>query len=456
MVVIIMNVENLWNNFLDNIKENLMPLAFETWFSDTKLISLDDGIAKIQVPMNVHKKHLKDNYYELINNTFNEITGTNFEFEFLLEEECMNSTNNVEKKEEGVPFNNPAQANLNSKYLFETFIVGESNRFAHAAALAVAENPGKVYNPLFLYGSSGLGKTHLMHSIGNYVIKNTNKKVLYVTSEKFIEDFSGISKKDKSGTNFDYADFFKDKYRNIDVLIIDDIQFLGGATQSQTEFFHTFNKLYEEEKQIIISSDRSPDDLKVLEERLRTRFNWGLTVNIYPPDFNLRYNILKKKIDNQAITKDIDDNVIEYIANNFEGDVRQLEGALTRVLAFSTMFNKKEINLETAVEALKDYLNKNITGKNMMQKIQNCVSKYYNVSIEDLKSKKRNANIAHARQLCMYLTRILTDAAYTKIGIEYGGKDHTTVMHSIEKIEKEIKNDENFKQVVEKLKKDLS
>jgi chromosomal replication initiator protein len=449
-----MNVNTIWDNFLDNIKKEVTSLAFNTWFKDTKLMNLKDGKALILVPMPIHKKHLSENYGELIDNLFNNLTGTNFDIEFILEEDLNNKVKE-EVKEVGVPFKSHVEANINNKYLFDNFIVGESNRFAHAAALAVAENPGKVYNPLFLYGKSGLGKTHLMHSIGNYIMDNTNKTVLYVTSEQFISDFLGYIKKDESGTNFSNIETFKNKYRNVDVLIIDDIQFLGGATSTQQEFFHTFNNLYDDNKQIIISSDRSPDDLKLLEDRLRTRFSWGLTVNIYPPDFNLRIEILKKKISGQDLIKTIPNEVIEYIANNLESDVRQLEGAVTRLYAYSAMMSGSEITLDLAIEALKDYLNKSISSKNNIQKIQRAVANYYGITFDDLKSNRRHASIALPRQVAMYLSRILTDESYPRIGSEFGGKDHSTVIHSYEKITKEIKNNNKLKEVIDHLKKEL-
>ena len=350
--------------------------------------------------------------------------------------------------------NNFIDSNLNSKYTFENFIVGNSNKFAHAAALAVAENPGKMYNPLFIYGNSGLGKTHLMHAIGNYIVKNSNKKVLYVTSEQFVSDFIGINKKDESGTNFSYVDFFKQKYRNIDVLIIDDIQYLGGATETQKEFFHTFNTLYGDNKQIIISSDRSPDDLKILEDRLRTRFCWGLPVDIYPPDFELRVAILKKRILGEAINKEIPEQVIEYMASNLGSDIRQLEGAVTRLVAYSTIMGS-EIDLNLAMEALKDYINKGISEKNNVNKIQKVVAEYFQISVEDLKSKKRNSNISFPRQIAMYLCRKFTDESFPKIGIEFGGKDHSTVMHSCEKIEKEIRINKDLADTIDKLQKEI-
>ena len=298
-----MNVEILWSNLLSQIKDELTSLSYNTWFADTELYKLDNGKAYIVVPMPIHKKHLIDNYAELISNKLSEITGAPYELNLLLKEEIETeikekeeSKDNIIIEERVVTNNYNVNSNLNKKYVFDNFIVGNSNKFAHAAALSVAENPGNMYNPLFLYGNSGLGKTHLMHAIGNFIVENSNKKVLYVTSEQFRQDFVKANRKDDKGTNFNYIDFFKNKYRNIDVLIIDDIQFLGGASQSQQEFFHTFNNLYNDSKQIIVSSDRSPEDLKQLEDRLRTRFCWGLTVNIFPPEFTLRTEILKKKI----------------------------------------------------------------------------------------------------------------------------------------------------------------
>lgn len=449
-----MDKQNLWHNFLNIIKNKIAPLSFDTWFKDTTLYELTEGAATILVPMHIHKKHLTDNYLELISETFNEVTGTNFDFEFLLQEE-LESSNIVDTDNIGVPFNNPIQANLNVNYLFENFIVGESNFFAHAAAVSVAENPGKAYNPLFIYGKSGLGKTHLMHSIGNYIAKNTNKSILYVTSEKFISDFLNLNKRDTNGTNFDIVEQFKNKYRNIDVLIIDDIQFLSGAPATQQEFFHTFNNLYEDNKQIIISSDRSPDDLKLLEDRLITRFNWGLKVNIFPPDFSLRMDILRRKIGNREQGKPLNVEVLDYIANNFQSDVRQLEGALTRIYAYATMFNVKEITLDVAIEALKDYLNKAISIKNDIQKIQNVVADYYKINIDDLKSKKRDNKFAYPRQIAMYLSRILTDESYPRIGLEFGGKNHSTVIFAFDKINKELKINNNLKILIDNLIKQI-
>ena len=452
-----MNMGVLWTNFLKQIKEELSSLAYDTWFADTKLYKLEDGKAVIVVPMPIHKKHLSDNYEEKIKYILNNITGTNFEVEFVLEEEIKedNKKTKVEDIPSGVPHNIKEQSNLNTKYTFENFIVGNSNKFAQAAALSVAENPGKMYNPLFIYGNSGLGKTHLMHAIGNYIIANSNKRVLYVTSDQFIQDFIGINKKDSNGTNFNYVDFFKNKYRNVDVLIIDDIQFLGGATQTQQEFFHTFNTLYSDSKQIIISSDRSPDDLKLLEDRLRTRFCWGLTVNIFPPDFNLRVEIIKRKIIAGNFEKEIPEDVIEYIASNMGNDVRQLEGSITRLVAYSAIMGGSAITLNLAIEALKDFISKGISEKNDVHRIQKVVAEFFQISVEDIRSKKRSSNIAFPRQIAMYLCRCMTNESFPKIGTEFGGKDHSTVMHSVEKIENEIKVNKDLANIIEKLKKDI-
>ncbi len=459
-----MNVDVIWANFLKQIKDELTSLSFDTWFMDTELYKLDNGKAYIIVPMPIHKKHLMDNYSDIIVSKLNDITDTNFELVFMLKEEIDEKEEEEKKKistnlvdnnfSPGVP-NNTVNSNLNKKYNFDNFIVGNSNKFAHAAALSVAENPGNMYNPLFIYGNSGLGKTHLMHAIGNYIVDNSNRRVLYVNSDQFIEDFVGTSKRDEKGTNFNYIDFFKNKYRNIDVLIIDDIQFLGGATQTQQEFFHTFNTLYNDSKQIIISSDRSPDDLKLLEDRLRTRFCWGLTVNIFPPDFSLRTAILKKKIAAGNFEKEIPEDVVEYIASNIGTDVRQLEGSITRLVAYSTIMGGATITLDLAIEALKDFISKGMSEKNDIHRIQKIVSEYFQISVEDIRSKKRSSNISFPRQIAMYLCRTMTSESFPKIGTEFGGKDHSTVMHSVEKIENEIKVNKDLANIIEKLKKDI-
>lgn len=444
-----MDINNIWDLFLEKMKQQINPMHFETWFADTKLISLDENCAKVLVPMSVHKKHLKENYNDLVVELFTEITGTNFNFEYVLEEELKNNIV-INTDEIGVP-SISFDSNLDPRYTFDNFIVGQSNKFAKATSLAVAEKPGYMYNPLFIYGKSGLGKTHLMHAIGNYISKNSNMKVLYVTSEKFVEDFINIYRKNKNDNNFEDVDSFKKKYRDIDVLMIDDIQYLEIANKTQQEFFNTFNELHCNNKQIIISSDRSPDDLNKLEERLRTRFNWGLTIDILPPDFKLRMDIIDKKIEANNISCEFPNDVKEYIASNCTSDIRKLEGAITRVFAYSIIMNGSEITLDLAIEALKDYFVKSIISKNKVDQVQQVVAAHYNITVEDLKSKKRNANISVPRQVAMYICRIVLEESLPKIGMEFGGKDHTTVMHSVDKIKKEITNDASFKNEVDKL-----
>ena len=444
-----MDTDTIWSQFLNKIQEILSPMLYETWFLDTKLIELKDDTATVLVPMHVHKKHLKENYNDIIEEVFTEITGSNFKFEYVIEEEIKNNIS-VDADLIGVPSNSSFETNLDSRYTFDNFIVGKSNKFAKATALAVAEKPGSMYNPLFLYSKSGLGKTHLMQAIGNYIVKNSHLKVLYVTSEKFVNDFLQICKKSKEN-NFEITDNFKNKYRNIDVLMIDDIQYLEIANTTQQEFFNTFNELHQKNKQIIISSDRSPDDLKKLEERLRTRFNWGLTIDILPPDFKLRMDIIERKIEEHNISIEFPDEVKEFIASNCTSDIRKLEGAITRVLAYATIMNGSDINIELAHEALKDYFVKSIQAKNNVEKVMSIVANHYNITVDDLKSKKRVAKIAIPRQVAMYICRTELEESLPKIGLEFGGKDHTTVMHSVDKIKKEIKNDKLFKIEVEKL-----
>lgn len=369
----------------------------------------------------------------------------------------MENEENVEVKSEngGIPSYNSMDANLNPNYTFDSFIKGESNKFAYTASLSVAEKPGKAYNPLFLYGKSGLGKTHLMHAIGNYILNNSNLKVLYVTSDDFVNDFiSVIRNKDKD--NFELINTFKSKYRNIDVLLIDDIQFLENATATQQEFFHTFNELYNSNKQIIIASDRSVNDLKLLEERLRTRFAWGLTANIFPPDYDLRMSIIRKKIMYNESAKDVPDEVIEYIANSFDSDVRQLEGAITRVFAYALMMNNGIVDLNTAIDALKDQLTTKSAFKNDIHRIQQIVSDYFQIKIEDLTGKKRTKNIAFPRQIAIYLCRNMTNESFPRIGSYFGGRDHSTIMHSCDKIADSLKNNEQVKDIIKELKKLLS
>ena len=466
-----MDVEGLWNNFLADVKENISSLSYDTWFRDTKLVALTNNIATIIVPMPVHKKHLVDNYKELIEDKLLLLTSSNFTFNLLLKEEWEQlkdeiipikeeiKTENINITNENSVTQTSDEANLNPEYTFNNFIVGGSNKFAFTASLAVAEKPGKAYNPLFLYGKSGLGKTHLMHSIGNYILEKSNLRVLYISSDKFVNDFINAVRtndKEKSQENLDKIGSFKNKYRNIDVLIIDDIQFLGNATKGQEEFFHTFNELYNENKQIIIASDRSVDDLKTLENRLLTRFNWGLTANITPPDFDLRMSIIERKIAHQESAKDVPKEVIEYIANNFASDVRQLEGAITRVFAYALMMNKGNVDLDTAIDALKDQLTDRSVYKNDVHRIQTLVCEYFKVTLNDLKGKKRTQNINFPRQVAIYLCRELAKESFPKIGTYFGGRDHSTIMSAYTRIVTDLQTNEQLKIIINELQQQLS
>ena len=347
---------------------------------------------------------------------------------------------------------------MNPKYTFDNFVVGDTNRFAFSSCLQVAQNPGKLYNPLFLYGKSGLGKTHLMHAIGNYIIQNTNLKVLYVTTDEFMNEFISITR--DSGNredNLNGIDIFKNKYRDIDVLMIDDIQFLGSANATQQEFTNTFNSLYSNSKQIIICSDRSVDDLKMFADRLKTRFNWGLKAIISVPDFDLKVKIIKNKIKTADLAIDLSDEIIDFMASNCGSDVRNLEGMITRLAAYSSIWGIQILSLENAMEALDEYVNgMGQYTENSIGKIINVVSEYFKLTPDDLKGKKRSKNIANARMIAMYLCRVLTDETYPRIGLEFGGRDHSTVIHGYDKINDDMKSNGELEKMISELKQKMS
>ena len=448
--------DSIWNKTLLSIKNIIDPLPFNTWFSNIEFIDIQDDKLRLCVPYLLYKTHIEQNYKEIIIDNFNNNSSFKINDIIFILKENLNEIldkekENTETKDVTEDVYKPKKAinsNLNKNYTFDTFVVGESNKFAQAAALAVAENPGKMYNPLFIYGNSGLGKTHLMHAIGNYIEEKHKKRVLYVTCDQFLEDFMGLSRKNNvNNNNLDYMEFFKSKYRDIDVLIIDDIQFLGGATASQQEFFHTFNNLHNDSKQIIVSSDRSPDDLKFLEDRLRTRFCWGLQVDIAPPEFELKVAIIRKKLNGEKLK--INDDVINFIASNVGNDVRQLEGSITRLVAYSVIMGVNNPTLEFAMEALKEFTKKpSGTDQNNIRRIQKSVANFYKISYEDIKSNKRPPNIAIPRQVAMYLCRKLTNESFERIGIEFGGKNHATVMHSCNKIETSLKSNMELKEAI--------
>mgnify|MGYP004532531767 FL=1 len=453
-----MNLEELFKTFLEEVEHVVSINVYNIWFSKIKPISLSGNVLKICVPMEIYKKMLSENYKDVIDNIFQNITGKTFDFEYCTEDELQKNMV-IEKKEKVVDKEEETyeswETNLNPKFTFETFVVGDSNRLAVVSAHAVAENPGSIHNPLFLYGRSGIGKTHLMHAIGNYIVTHSNKKVLYVTSNEFVEDYTGIASLEKGINSMSYAKNFKDKYKNVDVLIIDDIQFLVGADKSQQEFFHTFNALYQSNKQIIISSDRSPDDLKKIEDRLRSRFMWGLPVDIYPPDFALRCKIIHNKIKNTSLEDRLNEEVIEYIANSCQNDIRFIEGTINRLMAYTAMMVPDKIDLNFAIEALKDYLSVNIYADNSISKIQKAVADYFGITVSDLKSKKKVANISKPRHIAIYLCRVETDEKLERIGLEFGGRDHSTISASYDKITNELKKDDKLNNVIKEIKNKL-
>ncbi len=451
-----MKTQDIFNNFLKEIEQDVSPTSFATWFKGLELINMDDKDIVIKVPLPIHKQVLKLQYKELMDDTLYSLTGVNYNFKFLIEEEIEQENNKtleeaIKEEYQTIEWNTNLNPNLN----FDNFVVGESNRLAFISAMNVAQAPGTTRNPLFIYGRSGLGKTHLMHAIGNYITEHSNKKVLYTTSNDFRDEYVGISKMESGKESIQYANNFKNKYRNVDVLIIDDIQFLVGAELTQQEFFHTFEALNQANKQIIISSDRSPDDLKKIEERLRSRFAWGLPVDIYPPEFELRCEIINQKLKNTSIKDKINKDVVEYIANSCPNDVRHIEGTINRLLAYTAMMAPEVINLDFAVEALKDYVSTNIYQENTISHIQKVVADYFKITVEDLKSKRRSNNIARPRHIAMYLCRIETEENLAKIGLEFGGRDHSTVVASCEKIKNDLKNNNALENMLKDIKSKL-
>ncbi len=449
-----MNNDMLWNAFLDKIKIRINnELAFNTWFNGTKLISIDSGICSVVVPTNIHIRYLSCVYIKLIEEVFNEVFNTNANFSFIAENDYKDDYNSINKQADS--FNkaddtrNYHNSNLKAEYTFDNFVVGNSNRLAYSVAFAVAEQPGKLYNPLFLYGKSGLGKTHLMQAVGNYVLEHSRERVLYVSANTFLEDFVDGVKNDDSNS-------FKRKYRDVDVLIIDDIQFLSSAERTREQFFHTFNLFHHANKQIIISSDRSPDDLKTLEDRLRTRFNWGSSVNINPPEFELRVEILKKKLALLDVPTLIDESVIDYIAQRATNDVRELEGTLRNLLATASILgNGVTIDYEFAIECLKDSSTIKKAKRNDVNNIISVIASAYNVSADELVGKSRKSEIVFPRQIAMYIARDITELSYEKIGLYFGNRNHSTVVSSFEKISKLIQCDENLAKTIVNLKEKI-
>lgn len=445
----------LWDRILDKLKSEVTDTTIKTWFDEAYIYDMDEEEMLIILKYRLSKMQI-ESYEKLIAKIIRNELDEDLEVHLLTEKDKVQKEEATKEEiynKEILEINKYEDTGLIKRYSFDSFVVGDSNRFAQGSALNVAKNPGKFYNPLFIYGNSGLGKTHLMHAIGNYIYENSDKKVLYVTSEEFKNDFVMTSRRVNGESNFSSIEHFKKKYRDIDVLIIDDIQFLGNAKETQKEFFQTFTNLYNEEKQIIISSDSSPKDLAKLEDRLKTRFSWGLIVDISPPDFELRRNIIKSKIRWEKLG-DIPGDVIDYMANNISGNVRILEGAITRLYAYATMMSE-EINLATAISALKDFINKGTSDKNNITRVQKIVANYYKITVDDMKSKKRVATIAYPRQVAMYLARKHTDETLPKIGSEFGGRDHSTVIHACNKISSDIKKSKELAKIIEKIERDI-
>lgn len=451
--VIILKSEELWDKFLSAMQEKMNPISFNTWFKPLKLQELNtkDNKIIIQVPMGVHKTTLETSWHQVIEETLQELTGNTFELVYVLEDLQATKEKSDDKAKSKKISEEVFVTNLKKEFTFDNFVTGDTNKFAKTAAIAVAEAPGKIYNPLFMYGKSGVGKTHLMHAIGNYITEHSNLKVLYTTSDSFKDDYTNIA----GGTNdnsFERAEYFKNKYRDVDVLLIDDIQFLVGAEKTQQGFFHTFNELHDKNKQIIITSDRSPEDLKLLEERLRSRFTWGLPVDIYPPDYELRCRIIRDKIRYLNLSTMMNDDVINYIANSCDTDVREIEGAINRLQAYTAVYAPPNITLEFAMEALGDYVNNNIYSISNITVVQKAVADYYGITVEALKGKKKSKNIAYPRMLGMYMARIMTNESFPRIGLEFGGRDHSTVIHACDKIEEDLKDNKQLQEIINEIK----
>lgn len=435
------HIAEVWEKTLEVIKVELTEVSFNTWLKAINPVSVKDNLIVFSVPDDFTKGILEARYVTLIKNALKQVTSEYYDIKFIIPTED-NYASIISESPERNQVEETVNSSLNPKYTFDTFVIGNSNRLAHAASVAVAESPAKAYNPLFIYGGVGLGKTHLMHAIGHYILKQNKKsKVVYISSETFTNELINSIRDDRNNE-------FRSKYRNVDVLLIDDIQFIAGKESTQEEFFHTFNSLYEANKQIIISSDRPPKEIRTLEDRLRSRFEQGLIADIQPPDLETRIAILKKKARSENLS--ISDNVMLLIAKKIHSNIRELEGALIRVVAYSSLTNG-EINEDLANEALKDIISNSKPKLVTAAAIKEVVGQYYNIKIEDFNAKKRNKSIVLPRQIAMFLCRDLTDLSLPRIGEEFG-RDHTTIMHAYEKISSDMKLDSQLKSVIEELK----
>lgn len=451
-------IKDRWDEIKELIRDeyDLTAISFNNWVEPLQFYKVEDDIVTILIPSAQARllKYIQKNYYFCFKATISELMNHEYDVVFIAEEDAI-----AEKKEASSESNRPKKsvsslkyesANLNNKYKFDTFVVGSNNKFAHSAALAVAESPGEAYNPLYIYGGAGLGKTHLMHSIGHFVLEqNQDKKVLYVTSEQFTNE---VIESIRSG-NAAAMTKLRDKYRTVDVLLIDDVQFIIGKESTQEEFFHTFNVLHSAGKQIILSSDKPPKEMETLEERFRSRFEWGLIADIQPPDYETRMAILRKNA--EMYDKEIDDEIIQYIATNIKSNIRELEGALNKVMA-NARLNKQELNLSLAEDALKDVIYPDQKREVSPSLIIDVVAEHFNISKEDITSKKRNSEYVLPRQIIMYLCRQMTESSLQMIAAYLGKKDHTTVIHGVEKIEEKIQTDEDLRNKIETIQKKLT
>ena len=451
-------VEENWEQILNKMKVEYCSsnISYNTWIAPLTIYEVADDTVYILVKLKASLEHIEEKYLLPFKVCIAEVTGYEYEVSFVTEDNVViqqKKENTVKKQKSNAIFEN---ANLNPKYTFDTFVVGSNNNFAHAASLAVAESPGEIYNPLFIYGGVGLGKTHLMHSIAHYILENDpSKKVLYVTSETFTNELIDSLKIGKNGNELAMTTF-REKYRNNDVLLIDDIQFIIGKESTQEEFFHTFNHLHVSGKQIIISSDKPPKDIETLEARLRTRFEWGLIADISSPDYETRMAILRKREELDGLERyHIPDEVMQYIANNIKSNIRELEGSLNKLIALSNLENKP-IDIALAAEALKDIISPDANREITPELIINVVSEHFNVSVADIKGKKRNAEIVLPRQIIMYLCRNMTDKPLKTVGLILGGKDHASISHGVKKIEAEIKTNEALNNTVNIIKKKIN
>lgn len=440
------DLHSVWNYLTEKFKEILSKVSYDTWIQSANLVSLSESTITIEVPSTLHKEYWKNNLSTRVVEYLYEFVGREVAPLFVTAEEQAAEKNAVKAINN---FETPAvSSTLNSKYMFDTFVIGKGNQMAHAAALVVSEEPGTIYNPLFFYGGVGLGKTHLMHAIGHqYLQINPNANIKYVTSENFANDFiNSIQNRTQEK--------FRQKYRNVDLLLVDDIQFFADKEGTQEEFFHTFNALYDDRKQIVLTSDRLPNEIPKLQERLVSRFAWGLSVDITPPDLETRIAILRKKANAEGL--EIPNDALSYIAGQIDSNIRELEGALVRVQAYSAI-QRSDITTSLAADALKSMVKGDKKQNVSIASIQTKVSKYYGLSIADLKGKKRIRQIVVPRQIAMYLSRELTSTSLPKIGKEFGGKDHTTVIHAHEKIKNLITNekDEELIEQIDEIKKSL-